>query len=196
MLLPDHEIRSVIAAGVVRVHPFDPALIQPASLDIRLARDFLVPALTGGGPVDPQEDQGDAYQHVEKCGQPFLLLPGHFVLGSTVEWVALPGNIAARVEGKSSLGRLGLMLHSTAGWIDPGFAGQITLELSNVAMRPILLWPGQPIGQLAFLRCSSPAQRPYGSEGLGSRYQFQSGPTAPKGRPGLIGEQRLEGRDD
>ncbi|HSP75269.1 MAG TPA: dCTP deaminase, partial [Cryobacterium sp.] len=129
--------------------------------------------------IDPAEDQPDLTRLIETAaGEPFILHPGEFVLGSTYEKVTLPDDVAARLEGKSSLGRLGLLTHSTAGFIDPGFTGHVTLELSNVATLPIKLWPGMKIGQLCFFRLSSPAERPYGSSAYSSRYQGQRGPTA------------------
>ena len=179
MLLSDRDIMAAIAAGRLGLEPFDAALIQPSSIDVRLDRYFRVfnnPRYTH---IDPAVQQDDLTTLVEPDGDdPFVLHPGEFVLGSTLEVVTLPDDLAARLEGKSSsLGRLGLLTHSTAGFIDPGFTGHITLELSNVANLPITLWPGMKIGQLCLFRLSSPAEHPYGSAVYGSRYQGQRGPT-------------------
>ncbi len=154
-------------------------MVQPASIDVRLDRQFRVFENHRHACIDPAREQDDLTRLVEvPDGEAFVLHPGEFVLGSTLERVLLPDTLAARLEGKSSLGRLGLITHSTAGFIDPGFEGHVTLELSNLANLPIKLWPGMKIGQLAVMKLSSPAERPYGSEGLGSRYQGQAGPTA------------------
>ena len=179
MLLSDRDISAELASGRIRLSPSDAEMVQPSSIDVRLDRYFRlfdnhkcrVTAPGGGQPeptrlieVDPDEG--------------FILHPGEFVLGSTYEQVGLPDDVAARLEGKSSLGRLGLLTHSTAGFIDPGFEGHVTLELSNVATLPIRLWPGMKIGQLCFFRLSSPAERPYGAGATYSRYLGQRGPTA------------------
>ncbi len=178
VLLSDGDIRAEIDAERVRLDPFDPAMIQPSSIDVRLDRFFRVFENHRYPHIDPAADQPELTRAVEPEGQePFILHPGEFVLGSTYELVTLPDDVAARLEGKSSLGRLGLLTHSTAGFIDPGFSGHVTLELSNVATLPIKLWPGMKIGQLCFFRLSSPAESPYGSEKYGSRYQDQRGPT-------------------
>src|SRR4051794_13008406 len=153
-------------------------MLQPSSVDVRLDRFFGVFETHGYPHIDPAEEQPDLTRLVEPEGEePFILHPGEFVLGSTYELVTLPDDVAARLEGKSSLGRLGLLTHSTAGFIDPGFSGHVTLELANVANLPIKLWPGMKIGQLCFFRLSSPAEHPYGSAKYGSRYQGQRGPT-------------------
>ena len=153
-------------------------MLQPSSIDVRLDRYFRVFQNSRYTHIDPREQQDELTTPVEPDGDdPFVLHPGEFVLGSTFEAISLPDDLAGRLEGKSSLGRLGLLTHSTAGFIDPGFSGHITLELSNVANLPITLWPGMKIGQLCLFRLSSPAERPYGSEGVGSRYQGQRGPT-------------------
>ncbi len=178
MLLSDRDIRAEIDSGRVELEPFDEAMIQPSSIDVRLDRFFRVFENHRYPHIDPAEDQPELTQPVEPEGdKPFILHPGEFVLGSTYEIVTLPDDVAARLEGKSSLGRLGLLTHSTAGFIDPGFSGHVTLELSNVATLPIKLWPGMKIGQLCFFRLSSPSEHPYGSEKYGSRYQGQRGPT-------------------
>jgi dCTP deaminase len=178
VLLSDRDIRAELAAERVTLEPFDESMIQPSSIDVRLDRFFRTFENHRYPHIDPAEDQPDLTRMVEPFGdEPFILHPGEFVLGSTYEVVSLPDDVAARLEGKSSLGRLGLLTHSTAGFIDPGFSGHVTLELANVANLPIKLWPGMKIGQLCFFRLSSPAEHPYGSEKYGSRYQGQRGPT-------------------
>ncbi|MFF3440830.1 dCTP deaminase [Streptosporangium sp. NPDC002721] len=178
MLLSDRDIAAEIEAGRVRIDPFQPEMIQPSSVDVRLDRYFRVFENHRYPHIDPAVEQPDLTRMVEPDkGEPFILHPGEFVLASTYEVVTLPDDIASRLEGKSSLGRLGLLTHSTAGFIDPGFSGHVTLELSNVATLPIKLWPGMKIGQLCMFRLSSPAEHPYGSEKYGSRYQGQRGPT-------------------
>jgi dCTP deaminase len=178
VLLSDRDIRAEIADKRVVLEPYDEEMIQPSSVDVRLDRFFRVFENHRYPHIDPAEDQPDLTRLVEPPGdEPFILHPGEFVLGSTYEVITLPDDVAARLEGKSSLGRLGLLTHSTAGFIDPGFSGHVTLELSNVATLPIKLWSGMKIGQLCFFRLSSPAQNPYGSAKYGSRYQGQRGPT-------------------
>jgi dCTP deaminase len=178
MLLSDRDIRAEVQADRLRLQPWDPGLVQPSSIDVRLDRYFRVFNNSQYTHIDPAVQQDDLTSLVEPAGdEPFVLHPGEFVLGSTLEIVTLPDDLASRLEGKSSLGRLGLITHATAGFIDPGFSGHITLELSNVANLPITLWPGMKIGQLCVFRLSSPAEHPYGSERYGSRYQGQRGPT-------------------
>jgi dCTP deaminase len=178
MLLSDRDIRAEIDTGRVVLEPYDAAMVQPSSVDVRLDRYFRVFENHRYPHIDPSVEQADLTRLVETRGDgPFVLHPGEFVLASTFEVVTLPDDVAARLEGKSSLGRLGLLTHSTAGFIDPGFSGHVTLELSNVATLPIMLWPGMKIGQLCFFRLSSPAEHPYGSAKHGSRYQGQRGPT-------------------
>jgi dCTP deaminase len=178
VLLSDRDILAEIDDKRVRLEPFEPAMVQPSSVDVRLDRFFRVFENHRYPHIDPAQDQPDLTRMVEpEADEPFILHPGEFVLGSTYEVVTLPDDVAARLEGKSSLGRLGLLTHSTAGFIDPGFSGHVTLELSNVATLPIKLWPGMKIGQLCFFRLSSPSEHPYGSEKYGSRYQGQRGPT-------------------
>ena len=178
MLLSDRDIRAEVEAGRIRLEPYDLAMIQPSSIDVRLDRLFRVFENHRYPHIDPSLEQPELTREVEPVGdEPFILHPGEFVLGSTFELVSLPDDVAARLEGKSSLGRLGLLTHSTAGFIDPGFSGHVTLELSNVATLPIKLYPGMKIGQLCFFRLSSPAEHPYGSAAYGSRYQDQRGPT-------------------
>ncbi|MGU3432796.1 dCTP deaminase [Actinomycetes bacterium M1A6_2h] len=181
MLLSDRDIKAEITAGTLGIEPFDPAMVQPSSVDVRLDGLFRVFNNTKYTHIDPAQRQDELTTLVErKEGEQFVLHPGEFVLGSTLELTSLPDNLAGRLEGKSSLGRLGLLTHSTAGFIDPGFSGHITLELSNVANLPIILWPGMKIGQLCLFRLSSPAEHPYGSAGTGSKYQGQRGPTPSK----------------
>ena len=178
MLLSDRDIREQLESGRVGLDPLDLGMIQPSSIDVRLDKYFRLFDNHKYPFIDPREDQDELTRLVEiQDGEPFILHPGEFVLGSTYELVTLPDDIAARLEGKSSLGRLGLLTHSTAGFIDPGFSGHVTLELSNVATLPIKLWPGMKIGQLCMFRLSSPAEHPYGSTAAGSRYQGQRGPT-------------------
>ena len=178
MLLSDRDILAEIDAKRVQLDPFDAAMVQPSSVDVRLDRFFRVFENHRYPHIDPAEEQPDLTRMVEPDGgEPFILHPGEFVLGSSYELVTLPDDVAARLEGKSSLGRLGLLTHSTAGFIDPGFSGHVTLELSNVATLPIKLWPGMKIGQFCFFQLSSPAEAPYGVGANGSRYQGQRGPT-------------------
>ena len=178
MLLSDKDILTEINDGRIVIDPWDESMLQPSSVDVRLDRFFRVFDNHKYATIDPAVDQSELTRQIETEGdEPFILHPGEFVLGSSYEQVSLPDDIAARLEGKSSLGRLGLLTHSTAGFIDPGFQGHVTLELSNVATLPIKLWPGMKIGQLCFFRLSSPAQDPYGSQRHGSRYQGQRGPT-------------------
>ena len=179
MLLSDRDIRAEVEAGRVGLDPWDASMIQPSSVDVRLDKFFRLFDNHKYPVIDPAEDQPELTRLVEvDPADGFVLHPGEFVLGSTLEQVTLPDDLAARVEGKSSLGRLGLLTHATAGFVDPGFSGHVTLELSNVATLPIMLWPGMKIGQLCFFRLSSPAEHPYGSTQYGSHYQGQRGPTA------------------
>jgi dCTP deaminase len=178
MLLSDRDIVAEIDAGRIALEPYEPGMVQPSSIDVRLDRFFRVFENHRYPHIDPAEEQPELTRLVEpEAGEPFILHPGEFVLGSTYEVITLPDDVAARLEGKSSLGRLGLLTHSTAGFIDPGFSGHVTLELSNVATLPIKLWSGMKIGQLCFFRLSSASEHPYGSAKYGSRYQGQRGPT-------------------
>lgn len=178
MLLSDRDILTEADTKRIQLDPFDPEMVQPSSVDVRVDRYFRVFENHKYPYIDPAEDQPGMTRLVEPDGdEPFILHPGQFVLGATYELVTLPDDVAARLEGKSSLGRLGLLNHSTAGFIDPGFSGHVTLELSNVSTLPIKIWPGMKIGQLCFFRLSSPAEHPYGSARCGSRYQGQRGPT-------------------
>ena len=179
MLLSDRDIKAEIESGRVKLDPYDAELIQPSSIDVRLDRYFRVFENHRYPHIDPAVEQPDLTRLVETDGEePFVLHPGEFVLASTYEVVSLPDDIAGRLEGKSSLGRLGLLIHSTAGYVDPGWKGNLTLELSNVANLPIALYYGMRIGQISFFRMSSAVERPYGSPELGSKYQGQSEPTA------------------
>ena len=179
MLLSDRDIKAQIDSGRIALDPLDLGLMQPSSIDVRLDRFFRLFDNHKYPYIDPREQQDDLTRLVEvKSDEAFILHPGEFVLGSSFEYVTLPDDIAARLEGKSSLGRLGLLTHSTAGFVDPGFQGHVTLELSNVASLPIKLWPGMKIGQLCFFQLSSASENPYGTSAYGSRYQGQRGPTA------------------
>jgi len=177
VVLSDRDIRAAITSGRIGIEPFDAECVQPASLDIRLDHRFRVFRSAYHTHIDLAKPLDDITELVEASNGPFILHPGEFVLGSTRERIRLPDDLVSRVEGKSSLGRLGLLIHSTAGFIDPAWDGHITLELSNVNTIPITLYPGMRIGQLSFFELSSPAERPYGSPQLGSSYQGQSGPT-------------------
>lgn len=177
--MSDRDIRASIEAGEIGLEPLDMSLLQPSSFDVRIDRFFRLFDNHKYAFIDPAEQQDDLTRFVEVAAdEPFILHPGEFVLGSTYEFVKLPDNVAARLEGKSSLGRLGLVTHSTAGFVDPGFNGHVTLELSNMATLPIKLWPGMKIGQLCFFQLSSPSETPYGSAKYLNRYQGQRGPTA------------------
>ena len=179
MLLSDRDINAELGSGRIGLTPSEPEMVQPSSVDVRLDRYFRLFDNHKYAVIDPAEEQPELTRLIEvDAEEGFILHPGEFVLGSTYEQVRLPDDIAARLEGKSSLGRLGLLTHSTAGFIDPGFEGHVTLELSNVATLPIRLWPGMKIGQLCFFRLSSPAERPYGAGATYSRYLGQRGPTA------------------
>ena len=186
MLLSDRDILGQIDAGRIALEPWDPAMLQPSSIDVRLDRFFRVFENHRYPHIDPAADQSDLTREVEPDGdEPFILHPGEFVLGSTYEVISLPDDIAARVEGKSSLGRLGLLTHATAGFVDPGFSGHVTLELANVATLPIKLYPGMKIGQFCFFQLTSASEHPYGSEKYGSRYQGQRGPTPSRSHLGF-----------
>jgi len=178
-VLSDRDIRSAIEAGDVVIRPYDPHDLQPSSVDLHLDRRFRVFRNNRYAYIDVRSPQPDLTELMQVADdEAFVLHPGEFVLGQTLEWVELPNNLVSRLEGKSSLGRLGLLIHSTAGYVDPGWKGNLTLELSNVANLPIALYHGMKIGQISFFRMSSPVERPYGSPELGSKYQGQSEPTA------------------
>ena len=178
MILSDRDLRAEIAAGRILIEPFDEACVQPSSIDVKVSNLFRVFRNHTAGIIDVKKDMSDLTELVEiPADGAFMLHPGEFVLGSTLERVAVPNDLVGRVEGKSSLGRLGLLIHSTAGFIDAGFDGHVTLELANVANLPITLYPGMKIGQVSFMKMTSPAERPYGSGASGSKYQGQRGPT-------------------
>ena len=179
MVLSDRTIRAEIAAGRIVVDPFDPALVQPASVDVRVDRRFRVFRNSRYPYIDVRQPMEELTELVAVEGdEPFILHPGEFVLGQTLERITLPADLVARLEGKSSLGRLGLLIHSTAGFVDSGFSGNLTLELSNVANLPITIYHGMPIGQVSFMRMDGPVEHPYGSDAAGSKYQGQAEPTA------------------
>ncbi|HKY15520.1 MAG TPA: dCTP deaminase [Microthrixaceae bacterium] len=179
MILSDRTIREQLAAGRIVIEPFDPAKVQPSSVDLTLDHRFLVFRNHTRALIDVKERLDDLTEPVEiEPHGVFLLHPGEFVLGSTAERIGIPDDLVGRLEGKSSLARLGLLIHSTAGFVDAGFDGFLTLELSNVATLPITLYPGMKIGQISFLQMSTPAEHAYGAGSLGSKYQGQEGPTA------------------
>lgn len=177
VILSDRTIREHLDAGTIVIDPLDSTAVQPSSVDVRLDHRFLVFRNHTRGLIDVKQDLTDLTEPIEASdSDPFILHPGEFVLGSTLERIALPDDLVARLEGKSSLGRLGLLIHSTAGFIDAGWDGQITLELSNVASLPITLYPGMKVGQVSFMQMTTPADNPYGSGIIGSKYQGQVGP--------------------
>ncbi len=178
MVLSDRSIKEQMMTGRIRIEPFDPDDIQPSSVDLHLGSGFQVFRNSRYPYIDPSREQAGLMELVSATeGEPFVLHPGEFVLAATIERIVLPDDIVARLEGKSSLGRLGLLIHSTAGYVDPGWDGTLTLELSNVANLPIVLTPGMPIGQISFSQMTTSVDRPYGTPGLGSRYQGQVDPT-------------------
>ncbi|MEO8290649.1 MAG: dCTP deaminase [Gaiellaceae bacterium] len=180
MVLSDRTIRRLLEEGRIGIDPYDEGLLQPSSVDVRVDRLFRVFRNSRYPYIDVKEPMEDLTELVEvgDVDQPFILHPGEFVLGSTLERITLPDDLVARLEGKSSLGRLGLLIHSTAGFIDPGWDGHVTLELSNVANLPITIYVGMKIGQISFVQLTEPAEHPYGAALLGSKYQGQAGPTA------------------
>ena len=178
MVLSDKTIRAEIDSGRIVIDPYDESLVQPSSVDVRVDNRFRVFQNTRYPYIDVRQPMPDLTELVEVAdGEPFILHPGEFVLGQTLERVTLPDDLVARLEGKSSLGRLGLLIHSTAGFVDSGFSGNLTLELSNVANLPITIYQGMPIGQMSFMRMDAPVDRPYGSAETGSKYQGQAEPT-------------------
>jgi dCTP deaminase len=178
MVLSDRTIRRLLEEERIGIDPFDDDLVQPSSVDVRVDRFFRVFRNSRYPFIDVKQPMEDLTELVQVDGEePFILHPGEFVLGSTLERVTLPDDLVARLEGKSSLGRLGLLIHSTAGFVDPGWDGHVTLELSNVANLPITIYYGMTIGQLSFVQLSEPAESPYGASALGSKYQGQAGPT-------------------
>ena len=179
MVLSDHTIKEELAKGRIVVEPLGEGCIQPASVDVHLDRRLLVFRNSRRPFIDVRDEMGDLTEMTEiEDETPFILHPGEFVLASTLEYIELPDDLVARLEGKSSLGRIGLLIHSTAGYVDPGWKGHLTLELSNVANLPVTLYFGMKIGQISYLRLSTPADNPYGSSALGSKYQGQTEPTA------------------
>jgi dCTP deaminase len=192
VVLSDRTIGRLIGEGRIEIDPYDAALLQPSSLDVRVDRYFRVFRNNRYPHIDVKREQEDLTEQVEiDDEQPFILHPGEFVLGSTLERVRLPDDLVARLEGKSSLGRLGLLIHSTAGFIDPGFDGHVTLELSNVANLPITIYYAMKIGQLSFMELSEPTSTPYGSDSLGSKYQGQRGPTPSRYWQNFVAAQDL-----
>jgi dCTP deaminase len=181
VILSDRTIREEVEAGRIEIDPFDPACLQPSSVDLHVDAVFRVFHNARYPYIDVRKPMEDLTEVVQvKDGEAFILHPGEFVLGATKERIRLPEDLVARLEGKSSLGRLGLLIHSTAGYVDPGWDGFLTLELSNVANLPITLYPGMKIGQISFFRLTTAAETPYGSERAGSKYQGQRGPTPSK----------------
>ena len=178
MIFSDRSIKEAIETGRIGIDPFDPSYVQPSSVDLRVDSVFRVFENHKYPHIDPMADQDDLTVEVDTGEEPFILHPGEFVLGSTYERVRLGNDIVARLEGKSSLGRLGLLIHSTAGFVDPGFDGYLTLELSNVANLPIAIYPKMKIGQISFYQMTTAADHPYGTSEAGSKYQGQRGPTA------------------
>lgn len=177
VILSDRTIRKEVSAGRIIIEPFDDSAIQPSSVDLRLDHRFLVFRNHTFSHIDVKTNLEDLTDTVEASDdRPFILHPGEFVLGSTAERVAIPSDLVGRIEGKSSLGRLGLLIHTTAGFVDAGWDGQLTLEFSNVASLPISLYPGMKIGQISFIQMTTEADNPYGSDSLGSKYQGQRGP--------------------
>jgi dCTP deaminase len=177
VVLSDRTIRRLLGEGRIEIDPYDPALLQPSSVDVRVDRYFRVFRNSRYPFIDVKQEQEGMTELVEIGDEAFILHPGEFVLGSTLERVKLPDDLVARLEGKSSLGRLGLLIHSTAGFIDPGWDGHVTLELSNVANLPVTIYPGMKIGQISFVQLTEPAETPYGTGEIGSKYQGQRGPT-------------------
>ena len=189
VIFSDRSIRDAIDTGRIVIDPYEPDFVQPSSVDLRVGPGFRIFVNHRYSEIDPRSPQSDLTQLVEiSDDEPFMLHPGEFVLGSTLERVKLGDDVVARLEGKSSLGRLGLLIHSTAGFVDPGFEGHITLELSNVATLPIAIYVGMKIGQISFYQMTSPAEYPYGSPELGSKYQGQSGPTASRSHHDFDGD--------
>ena len=178
MVLSDRTIKAEIEAGRIVIEPYDEALVQPSSVDVRVDNKFRVFHNARYPYIDVRKPMDDLTELVEVTGdEPFVLHPSEFVLGQTLESIALPDDIVARLEGKSSLGRLGLLIHSTAGFVDPSWEGNLTLELSNVANLPITIYHGMPIGQISFMRMDGPVEHPYGASEVRSKYQGQAEPT-------------------
>ena len=197
MVLSDRSLREAIASGRLRIDPFDDAAVQPSSIDLRLGSVMRVFLNHTDTHIDPRVDQQELTEKVViSSDEPFVLHPGEFVLGGTREHVSMADDLVGRIEGKSSLGRLGLMVHSTAGYVDPGFRGKFTLELANIATLPILLWPEMKIGQLSVMELTTPAERPYGSPGLGSKYQGQKESTPSRAHLGFADVPSQSGGND
>lgn len=181
MVFSDGDIKKALDNNIIKITPRDDSMIQPSSYDVRLSHKFRVFSNYKYSIIDPREKQLNLTTLVEmENGKPFILHPGEFILACTLEVIELDRTVVSRIEGKSSLGRLGLLIHSTAGYVDPGFKGTITLELSNVAKLPIALYPEMKIGQLSFMKLCTPCEVPYGSKKIGSKYQNQVGPKASK----------------
>jgi dCTP deaminase len=190
-VLSDGTIRRLVADGRIAIDPWDPSMVQPASVDLKLGRSFRVFHNHRLPAIDLAEPPQGVTEHVAVDeGQSFVIHPGEFVLGNTVEQVTMPDDLVARIEGKSSLGRLGLIVHATAGFVDPGFSGTLTLEITNLTRVPIVLWPGKPIAQLSFMTLDRPAERPYGHPDLGSHYhgQLEATESRYEGGPGRRNE--------
>ena len=192
-VLSDGTIRRLVDEERIKIRPWDPAMVQPASVDLKLGTSFRVFHNHRLPAIDLAQPPSGVTEHVQiDEDASFVIHPGEFVLGTTVEWVELPDDIVARIEGKSSLGRLGLIVHATAGFVDPGFSGTLTLEITNLTRVPIVLWPGKPIAQLSFMTLDQAAERPYGHPDLGSHYHGQVEATESRyeGGPGTKPETR------
>jgi len=190
-VLSDGTILRLVEEGRIRIDPWDPKLVQPASVDLRLGDSFRVFHNHRATAIDLRDPPANLTEEVVvPAGEPFVIHPGEFCLGRTLEWVKIPDDIVARIEGKSSLGRLGLIVHATAGFCDPGFEGTLTLELNNLTRVPIRLYPDLPIAQLSFMTLDQPAQKPYGSPGLGSHYQGQRAATESRYEGGPAGSEQ------
>ena len=192
-VLSDGTIRRLVDEERIKIRPWDPAMVQPASVDLKLGTSFRVFHNHRLPAIDLAQPPSGVTEHVQiDEDASFVIHPGEFVLGTTVEWVELPDDIVARIEGKSSLGRLGLIVHATAGFVDPGFSGTLTLEITNLTRVPIVLWPGKPIAQLSFMTLDQAAERPYGHPDLGSHYHGQVEATESRyeGGPGAKPETR------
>jgi len=193
-VLSDGTIRRLIEDGRIRIDPWDPRMLQPASVDLRLGPSFRVFHNFRVAAIDLADPPTNLTEHVEIAdGDSFVIHPGEFCLGRTEEWVELPNDLVARIEGKSSLGRLGLIVHATAGFVDPGFQGTLTLEITNLTRVPIVLWPGKPIAQLSFMTLDAPAERPYGHPDLGSHYHGQREATESRYEGGPAASARAVG---
>ena len=191
MVLSDRSILEAIRAGQIGIDPFDESCVQPSSVDLHVDRYFRLFRNHSSRVIDVQEDQEDLTELVDVGEDPLILHPGEFVLGSTTERVSLPDDLVARLEGKSSLGRLGLLIHSTAGFVDAGWDGHLTLELSNVANLPITVYPGMKIGQISFLQMTTPADHPYGSDGPAVRSTRANGDPRRAAMPRTSGPHRM-----